>query len=169
MSKDTIVSLLSNVVTAARTYANAGNHLTKAAMLALQGGASVEDVIEAVRGGFEEAGEVIPAAFASNLRRVAKAKMMQEVIDSDRSLNNNLLIDLNVPKADSAKGAPAKAKAKADPAKANDDKVKAESPADPVTILRGLIAKKTQIVDIADVDRFENALTEALACLTRVK
>lgn len=166
MSKDVIVSLLINVVNAARIYACAGLELTKAAMLALLGGAHVEDVITAVQGGFEEAGEVMPSAFASNIRRVYKAGMMQAVIDSERSLNNNLLIDLGVPKAQETGR---KAKAKADPAKANDDKVKAEPLTDPVTILRGLIAKKTQIVDIADVDRFENALTEALACLTRVK
>ena len=39
--------------------------------------------------------------------------------------------------------------------------------ADPVTMLRGLLAKKTILVDITDVDRFENALTEAIVCLTR--
>lgn len=36
---------------------------------------------------------------------------------------------------------------------------------DPVTIIRGWIANKTKMVDIGSVDRFENALTEALACL----
>lgn len=39
--------------------------------------------------------------------------------------------------------------------------------ADPVTIIRGWIANKTKMVDIANVDRFENALTEALVCLTQ--
>ena len=48
-------------------------------------------------------------------------------------------------------------------------KTKTDAPAevDAVMYIRGLIAKKSTIVDIADVDRFENALTEALACLTR--
>lgn len=44
-----------------------------------------------------------------------------------------------------------------------------EEVADPVTMLRGLLAKKTLIVDVADVDRFENALTEAIICLQRRK
>lgn len=38
---------------------------------------------------------------------------------------------------------------------------------DPVTMLRSLLAKKTILVDITDIDRFENALTEAIVCLTR--
>ena len=42
----------------------------------------------------------------------------------------------------------------------------AKGEADPVTIIRGWIANKTKMVDIANVDRFENALTEALVCLT---
>lgn len=37
------------------------------------------------------------------------------------------------------------------------------------TVLRGLLAVKTKLVPLANVDRFENALTEALACLTSVK
>lgn len=48
-------------------------------------------------------------------------------------------------------------------------KEKIDTPAaevqDPVTIIRGWIANKTKMVDIGAVDRFENALTEALACL----
>ena len=51
----------------------------------------------------------------------------------------------------------AKGNKKAEPAKAETD---------PVTIIRGWIANKTKMVDIANVDRFENALTEALVCLT---
>lgn len=42
----------------------------------------------------------------------------------------------------------------------------AKGETDPVTIIRGWIANKTKMVDIANVDRFENALTEALVCLT---
>lgn len=52
----------------------------------------------------------------------------------------------------------AKGNKKAEPAKAETD---------PVTIIRGWIANKTKMVDIANVDRFENALTEALVCLTQ--
>lgn len=52
-------------------------------------------------------------------------------------------------------------------AKVKGDKAAAAAEVDAVTFLRGLIAKKSTIVDIADVDRFENSLTEALACLTR--
>ena len=42
----------------------------------------------------------------------------------------------------------------------------AKGETDPVTIIRGWIANKTKMVDIANVHRFENALTEALVCLT---
>lgn len=38
---------------------------------------------------------------------------------------------------------------------------------DPVTIIRGWLANKATMVGVTDVDRFENALTEALVCLTR--
>lgn len=52
-------------------------------------------------------------------------------------------------------------------AKGNKKAEPAKSETDPVTIIRGWIANKTKMVDIANVDRFENALTEALVCLTQ--
>lgn len=51
-------------------------------------------------------------------------------------------------------------------AKGNKKAEPAKGETDPVTIIRGWIANKTKMVDIANVDRFENALTEALVCLT---
>ena len=166
MSKDQVVSLLVNVVSAARTYACAGLALTKASMLALLGGAHVEDVITAARGGFEEAGEVIPAAWGSNLRRVAKAEMAQAVLDSDRALNNRLLDDLNVPKA-KATGRPVK-QTETKPAQ-----VPAESRVDvregAMVALQGILAAKAKLVPPAQIDALENAILAALAALRAAK
>ena len=48
--------------------------------------------------------------------------------------------------------------------KAADDAKAAES-ADPITVLQGMIAKKTTLVDVANVDRFENAALEMIALI----
>ena len=120
--------MLFRSVVAAKATACAGVELTKAAMQALQAKANPEDVIEAAQGGFQEAGLDLPKAWGSNLRRVAKAEgdYAQRIIDSGRALNNDLLVDLGVPKATNA-GAKTKAdKPKADKPKA--DKPKADKP-----------------------------------------
>ena len=50
--------------------------------------------------------------------------------------------------------------------KGNKNAEPAPTDTDPKTIIRGWIAKKTEMVSIDAVDRFENALLEALACLS---
>lgn len=49
--------------------------------------------------------------------------------------------------------------------KGKTDDTKAADSADPITVLQGMIAKKTQMVDVANVDRFENAALEMIALI----
>jgi hypothetical protein len=108
------IDALKAVVQCARNFASMGAALTAAAMAALLLGCDAEDVITAARGGYQEAGEDLPSAWASNLRRVAAAgrKHVQAVLDSDRALNNRLLDDVGVPKT-AAQGGRPKGKGKA--------------------------------------------------------
>jgi hypothetical protein len=124
------IEALKTVVSCARNYASMGASLTHAAMSALLLGCDAEDVIEAARGGYQEAGEDLPSAWASNLRRVAAAtkRHIEAVRDADRSLNNRLLDDVGVPKA--GKGGRPKGKPEAK-AKAKPDAAKAETPSVP--------------------------------------
>lgn len=178
MSKQSvIVSLLSNVVDAARVYASAGTGLTRAAMLALQGGAHVEDVIEAARGGFEEVGEVIPRAFPSNLRRVAKAdpKFLQAILDSDRSLNNELLSDLAVPTQGAKGGRPSKAesvdKATATPSAPAANDAQANPRETAIAALQNIMAIRTKLgVPMgSQFNELEDHLSAMLAILRSIK
>lgn len=126
------IEALKNVVACARNYASMGASLTHAAMSALLIGCDAEDVIEAARGGYEEAGEVLPSAWASNLRRVAAAgkRHIEAVRDADRSLNNRLLDDVGVPKAGKGGRPKGKPEAKA-AAKTKPDAAKADAPSVP--------------------------------------
>lgn len=174
MRESKIVVALRAVVVAAKATACAGVELTKAAMQALQAKANPEDVIEAAQGGFEEAGLDLPKAWGSNLRRVAKAggNYAQQIIDSGRALNNDLLVDLGVPKATNAG-----AKTKADKPKA--DKPKAEAANDAINLgtldgalvaLQDIMAKRVKFVPTGETyKRFEDSLSECIAILRSAK
>ena len=175
MKESKIVVALRAVVVAAKATACAGVELTKAAMQALQAKANPEDVIEAAQGGFQEAGLDLPKAWSSNLRRVAKAggNYAQRIIDSGRALNNDLLVDLEVPKASNA-GAKTKAKAKA-----KADKPKAEAANDAINLgtldgalvaLQGVMAARTKFVPTGEpFNKFEDSLSECIAILRSAK
>ena len=173
MRESKIVVALRAVVVAARATACAGVELTKAAMQALQAKANPEDVIEAAQGGFEEAGLDLPKAWGSNLRRVAKAggNYAQQIIDSGRALNNDLLVDLEVPKASNA-GAKTKAKAKADKPKAEaaNDAINLGTLDGALVALQGVMAARTKFVPTGEpFNKFEDSLSECIAILRSAK
>ena len=157
---------LIHVVDVARTHASAGAALTEAAMDALLIGCHVEDVVEAVKGGFEEAGQTMPQALASNIRRVEKAgtEWVQKIRDTGLALNNKLLDALEVPKANASKGRP-KTEEKPEPAKTPTD-LRGDTLEGAKHMLRALLAGKAKVCSTAIIDKYENALTECLALLS---
>jgi uncharacterized protein related to proFAR isomerase len=46
---------------------------------------------------------------------------------------------------------------------------KTEVSDDPIVLIQGLMARKTKLVDVADVDRFESAGLEMIALMRRVR
>ena len=169
MKDSKIVVALRAVVVAARTYACAGTELTKVSMEALQVGADPEDIIVAVQGGFEEVGENMPKAWASNFRRLAKAggDYVQKVLDSGRALNNNLLADLEVPKATNAG---AKTKADKPKAEAANDAINLGTLDGALVALQGVMAARTKFVPTGEpFNKFEDSLSECIAILRSAK
>lgn len=156
---------LVHVVDVARTYASAGAALTMAAMDALLIGCHVEDVVEAVKGGFEEAGQTMPQALASNIRRVHAAgpEWIQRIKETGLALNNKLLDALEVPKASASKGRP-KAEEKAEPKTPAD--LRGDTLEGAKHMLRALLAGKAKVCSTAILDKYENCLTECLALLS---
>lgn len=61
---------------------------------------------------------------------------------------------------------PDKSQAPRNSGKKND---KMEQPADPIVVLQGWMANATKMVDVADVNRFQDAGHEMIACLRRVR
>ena len=140
-------------------------------MQALQAKANPEDVIEAAQGGFQEAGADLPKAWGSNLRRVAKAggNYAQRIIDSGRALNNNLLADLEVPKASNA-GAKTKAKADKPKAEAANDAINLGTLDGALVALQGIMATRSKYVPTGEpFNKFEDSLSECIAILRSAK
>ena len=172
MSQQSKIKALELVVNTARTYASAGAALTDAALAALLEGCTSEEVIRAVRCGFEEAGETMPAAWPSNIRRMEAAgkKHIQTVRATGLALNNKVLDALNVPTRETGKGRPkgkpeAKPEAKPEPKKTSED-LRGDTLEGAKHMLRALLAGKAKVCSTAILDKYENALTECLALLS---
>ena len=123
-------------------------------------------LVEAVKGGFEEAGQTMPQALASNIRRVEKAgiEWVRKIKETGLALNNKLLDALEVPKASASKGRP-KAEEKPEPAKTPTD-LRGDTLEGAKHMLRALLAGKNKVCSTAIIDKYENALTECLALLS---
>lgn len=110
MSKtvNVVVASLAAVVAAASNAAGSAAELTRAACVALLAGAHEADVIEAVKGGYQERGQDMPAGMSSNLKRLAAAdpELIALVRDGGYALNNKTLEFFGVPKVSKA-GRPA--------------------------------------------------------------
>lgn len=168
MSQASRVKALELVVNTARTYASAGAALTDAALAALLEGCTSEEIIRAVRCGFEEAGETMPAAWPSNIRRMEAAgkKHIQAVKATGLALNNKVLDALNVPTRETGKGRPkGKPETKPETKKAPED-LRGDTLEGAKHMLRALLAGKAKVCSTAILDKYENALTECLALLS---
>lgn len=168
MSQKKIEAALQLVVKSAREYASAGAALTQAALDALLVGATSEEIIRAVRCGFEEAGETMPAAWPSNIRRMEAAgtKHIKAVQATGLALNNKVLDALNVPTRDTGKGRPkGKPEAKAEPVKTPTD-LRGDTLEGAKHMLRALLAGKAKVCGTQILDKYENCLTECLALLS---
>lgn len=108
------VSLLKNVVAAARAAATGSASLTATGCAALLGGVDVLDVIAAIDCGYQEAGQEMPAGTASNWKRLAAAgaAIITRVSNAGVTLNNRVLADVGAPKLSTAGRKPGKGKGK---------------------------------------------------------
>ena len=129
----------------------------------ISGDARVREVVEAVR-------RTIVASWPEHHQRLlaTKGQAVSEMSDSDQGLRAKRQADIGA-----YVGLLARHLRKLDGPKTREKKEKVEDkaaePDDPIVLIQGLLARKTKLVDVTDVDRFESAGLEMIALMRRVR